>query len=429
MHLSYCLLALSASYGALAAPRTQDHALANSGTADIFKRTMDGLPSGMCLCPCAQGQDNKQDLSKDGDKNAYGSEDYNKGTYNGGMYDGEYDQRQQEADKYIKDKYMALMKKNENNDNEKKKRRQEYALDKYSGNTVMIELVHVLVEVEIGSGKQNKHYAMSKWVVDGGKEKTKTCLMTAAETMTIGAGSCDDGAASGGAAAATGYAGDDKYQKEKEDAKMMDDKKEYDGGSGGAYSSSSYDAGAATPSYYVATSTYPDGTSTYSYTTSIYSATSSTYSDAGAYTPSPYPMASNEGEKGKDVQDKGMNDKGMNDKGMNDKGMNDKGMNDKEMKDKEMKDKGVNDKDESKKSSDSSSMSDQTKLEDGKPIYVVRRQTGGTVSQVMAPFIGMNDTIIMPASVGAPQPHPGVELVEDPAKDVGKDGWSSVCGM
>ena len=40
----------------------------------------------------------------------------------------------------------------------------------------MIELVHVVVEVEMGSGKQNKHYAMSKWVVDGGKDKTKTCL-------------------------------------------------------------------------------------------------------------------------------------------------------------------------------------------------------------------------------------------------------------
>lgn len=126
MHLSYCLLALSASYGALAgtlimllslrtvadlckAPRTQDHALANSGTADIFKRTMDGqqmdgLPSGMCLCPCAQSQDNKQDLSKDGGNNAYGSEDYSKGSYDGGMYNGEYDQKQQEADKYIKDK-------------------------------------------------------------------------------------------------------------------------------------------------------------------------------------------------------------------------------------------------------------------------------------------------------------------------------------
>ena len=95
------------------APRTHDHALANSGTADIFKRTMDGqqmdgLPSGMCLCPCAQGQDNKQDLSKDGGKNGYGSEDYNKGSYDGGMYneeyDREYDQKQQEADKYIKDK-------------------------------------------------------------------------------------------------------------------------------------------------------------------------------------------------------------------------------------------------------------------------------------------------------------------------------------
>lgn len=55
---------------------------------------MDGLPSGMCLCPCAQGgQDTKQDPIKDG------GGDYNKGSDN--VYKGEY---QDEADKYIKDK-------------------------------------------------------------------------------------------------------------------------------------------------------------------------------------------------------------------------------------------------------------------------------------------------------------------------------------
>lgn len=117
------------------------------------------------------------------------------------------------------------------------------------------------------------------------------------------------------------------------------------------------------------------------------------------------------------------------------------------MKDKEEKDKGMpkdapsdmskdaqKDKsspmpDDSKKPSDYSSMSDPKKPEDGKTMYVVRRQTGGTVSMMMAPFVGMNDTIIMPASMGAPQVQAGVDLVEDPAKDVGTEGWSSACGI
>ncbi len=66
------------------------------------------------------------------------------------------------------------MKKNEKYDQEKKKKRQEYAMEKYSGNAVIIELVHVVIEKE--SGNEKKHYAMSKWVVDGGKAQTKTCL-------------------------------------------------------------------------------------------------------------------------------------------------------------------------------------------------------------------------------------------------------------
>ncbi len=80
-----------------------DHALANSGTTDIFKRTdhgeqKDGQPTGMCPYPCAQGEDNKQDLSKDGGKYGDGGE-YNKGSDDD--YEGEYEK---EAGKYIKDK-------------------------------------------------------------------------------------------------------------------------------------------------------------------------------------------------------------------------------------------------------------------------------------------------------------------------------------
>ncbi len=266
---------------------------------------------------------------------------------------------------------------------------------------------------------------------------TRFPTVTAAETMTIGPGSCDD---------ATSYAGPGKDQKEKEDNKKMDGEKQY------------YDGGAATSADYAATSTNADSTSTYPYTTSTYQATSSyyasssTYSDAGAYAPAAYPVYQGEGDKGKDVKDeemsdkemsdKGMNDKGMNDKGMNDKGMNDKGMNDKEMNDKGMNDKEMNDKEMKDKEMKDKEMKDKEeqdkgmpkdsepkKPENGQSMYVVRRQTGGTVSMVMAPFIGMNDTIIMPASVGAPQPQPGVELLDDPAKNVGTDGWSSACGI
>ncbi len=60
---------------------------------------MDNLPNGMCLCPCAQGQDNKQDLSKDGGQYGDGSGDYNKGSDD--SYEGEYEK---EAGKYIKEK-------------------------------------------------------------------------------------------------------------------------------------------------------------------------------------------------------------------------------------------------------------------------------------------------------------------------------------
>lgn len=66
------------------------------------------------------------------------------------------------------------MKKNQKHDDEKKMKRQEWASDKYSGSAVMIELVHVVIEKD--GGNEKKHYAMSKWVANGGKAETKTCL-------------------------------------------------------------------------------------------------------------------------------------------------------------------------------------------------------------------------------------------------------------
>lgn len=50
-----------------------------------------------------------------------------------------------------------------------------------------------------------------------------------------------------------------------------------------------------------------------------------------------------------------------------------------------------------------------------------RRQTGGTVTLMMAPFTTTNETLLMPDFIGAPTPVAGVALWtgEDPAKDEG----------
>jgi hypothetical protein len=64
-----------------------------------------------------------------------------------------------------------------------------------------------------------------------------------------------------------------------------------------------------------------------------------------------------------------------------------------------------------------------------KPMPLRKRQTGGTISVIMSPLAGANDTMIMPADMGVPKPGPGVETMQDPAKDTANDGLSSMCGM
>jgi hypothetical protein len=57
----------------------------------------------------------------------------------------------------------------------KKQMRQEEMQKKYSDQTVVIEVISVVVEMD-GSGKEMpQRYAMSKWMANVGREKTATC--------------------------------------------------------------------------------------------------------------------------------------------------------------------------------------------------------------------------------------------------------------
>lgn len=60
----------------------------------------------------------------------------------------------------------------------------------------------------------------------------------------------------------------------------------------------------------------------------------------------------------------------------------------------------------------------------------IRRQQGGTVNMVMATFIESNDTMIVPAYMGRPQHLPGVVIMDnDPAKDTANEGGAWACGI
>ena len=71
--------------------------------------------------------------------------------------------------------------------------------------------------------------------------------------------------------------------------------------------------------------------------------------------------------------------------------------------------------------SSSSSSSPSYKSKSKAKARLARRQTGGTVSLMMAPFTTTNETLLMPDFIGAPTPVAGVALWtgEDPAKDEG----------
>ena len=61
------------------------------------------------------------------------------------------------------------------NNDAKDKKRQEKIQEKYKDQTVVIQVVHVVVEWDESGNEKDERYAMTKWMANGGKEKTATC--------------------------------------------------------------------------------------------------------------------------------------------------------------------------------------------------------------------------------------------------------------
>jgi hypothetical protein len=308
----------------------------------------------------------------------------------------------------------------------------------YQDNTVVIEVVQIVIEVDNQGKQKQERYAMSKLWANKGKDKTTTChsqctpsrcrgdgfvlvvrdisqltlsfIVTAAETMTIGAGSCDSGAANGGVAVATTTTAVDKgkdMNMGKDEGMGKDKGMPKDEGMGkdqGKDQGMPKDEGMGKDQG----------------------------KDQGM--PKDEGMGKDQGKDQGMPKDEGMGKDQGKDQGMpKDEGMGkDKSMGQDMSKDQSM-DKGKSDYMPTEQ--DNSMSDDKSKDQSMSGSYMsklmavkVRRQTGGTISWIMAPFMDANDTTLIPAALGAPQPQPGYAILDDPAKDVYNEGWSSGCG-
>lgn len=75
------------------------------------------------------------------------------------------------------------------------------------------------------------------------------------------------------------------------------------------------------------------------------------------------------------------------------------------------------------------SQDDMAQTSKDKKAMLLRRQRGGRVGWMFTHFMASDDTMIIPAYMGAPEPVPGIVLMDDPARDTAYEDEILMCGV